>query len=306
MSVAQADWEPAFGLTGVRRVLAIATAAILLTGVFIVIGFPYDRLTPRITQAVEATTGTRVSIGRLGLGIAWLGPQLRAWDVAVTTPAGRRIPIERLRVHPAWSLSWLRGMPSLVVAVRSPLGEIDGTVRIGPQPAFDGTLKSFDLAQIPLDLVAPGASLDGRGDATIDLAMGEAGAEGTARFDVTQGSFGLPMFPIGVPFDGVHGDVVLGGETLAKIDAFELTGPLIQVWAKGTLGQAPAATLAQLALEAQIEVRDANVRSMLQGQGVRLGADGKASLSVGGTLGDPQVQTATGRAAAPRPVPRQP
>lgn len=306
MSAASGEWEPAFGLTGVRRALAIAAAAIVLTGTFVVFGFPYDRLTPRIAQTIEAATGARVSIGRLGLGVAWLAPQLRAWDVDVTTPAGRRIPIDRLRVHPAWSLSWLRGVPSLVVAVRSPLGEIDGTVRVGAQPAFDGTLKRFDLAQLPLDLVAPGASLDGRGDATLDLAMGEAGAEGSARFDVTQGSFGLPMLPIGVPFDGLHADVALGGETLAKIDAFELVGPLLQVSAKGTLGQAPAATLAPLALEAQIEVRDANARSLLQAQGVRLGADGKASISVGGTLGDPQVQTGTGRAAPPRPAPRQP
>lgn len=304
MSAAHGDWAPVFGLTGARRGLAIAAAAILLTGAFVVSGFPYDRLTPRIAQTIEAATGARVSIGRLGLGVAWLGPELRAWDVDLTTPGGRRVPIERLRVHPAWSLSWLRGMPSLVVAVRSPFGEIDGTVRIGAQPAFDGTLKHFDLAQLPLDLLAPGASLEGRGDAEIDLSLAENGADGTARVDVTQGSFGLPLLPIGVPFDGVHGVFTLGGETLAKIDAFELVGPLLQVSAKGTLGQAPAATLAPLAIEAQIEVRDANARSLLQAQGVRLGPDGKASLSIGGTLADPQVQT--GRGAAPRPVIRQP
>lgn len=304
MSSAAGDLAPAFGPTGVRRVVAIAAAAILLTGTFIVFGFPYDRLTPRITQAIEAATGARVSIGRLGLGVAWLGPQLRAWDLDVTTPGGRRIPIDRLRVHPAWSMSWLRGVPSVVVAVRSPLGEIDGTLRIGAQPAFDGELKHFDLAQLPLDLVAPGASLDGRGNATIDVAIGDAGAGGTARFDVTQGSFGVPMLPIGVPFDGLHGDLQLGGDVLAKIEAFELTGPLLQVSAKGTLGQAAATTLAPLALEAQIEVRDANARSLLQAQGVRLGPDGKASLTIGGTLGDPQVQT--GRASAPRPAARQP
>ena len=80
MSAAQADWEPAFGLTGVRRVFAIATAAILLTGVFIVIGFPYDRLTPRITQAVEATTGTRVVVRFFG-----------GWDFE-PLDAGNRLP----------------------------------------------------------------------------------------------------------------------------------------------------------------------------------------------------------------------
>ena len=136
MRSAAGDLTPTFGPTGFRRVLAIAAAAVLLTGVFLVVGFPYDRLTPRITQAIETATGARVSIGRLGLGVAWLGPQLRAWDLDVTTPGGRRIPIDRLRVHPAWSMSWLRGVPSVVVAVRSPLGEIDGTLRIGGQPAF--------------------------------------------------------------------------------------------------------------------------------------------------------------------------
>ena len=46
--MAQAELAPPFGLTGARRVIAIAGAAVALTGFFVVIGFPYALVMPRI------------------------------------------------------------------------------------------------------------------------------------------------------------------------------------------------------------------------------------------------------------------
>jgi type II secretion system protein N len=286
--MAQAEMAPPFGLTGARRVLAIAAAGVLMTSMFVVTGFPYELVTPRIEQAVSTLAGSPVRIGRVALGFAWLGPQLRAYDVDATLASGRRVEVDRLRVHPAWSLSWLRGAPSLVVALRSPEGEVDGTVTLGDAPAFRGELRQVALAVLPTDAVAPGLALDGRADATIDLALAPEGPSGTVSLDARDGSLTLPLLPIGVPFASLRGAVELGGEQLARVDALDLNGPLLALSVKGTVANAPTALLAPLALDARIEVRDPTVRTLITGQGVPLDADGAAEIQLGGTLADPQ------------------
>jgi type II secretion system protein N len=288
--MAQAEMAPPFGLTGARRVFAIAFAAFTLTGFFVMTGFPYDRVTPRITTAIEAMTGARVSIGRLGVGVAWLAPQLRAWDVDVAWPGGQRARVDRLRVQPAWSFAWLRGRPAFFVAIRSPLGELDGTFVASDRPGFDGELRGVELKQLPIGEYLGGASLDGRVDATIDVVLAEAGPEGSARFDVAKGSMSLPGLPIGVPFESLHGDLTLGGDALVEIGALDLVGPLVGFSAKGTVGKAATATLAPLAIDATLDVREPTVGTLLRGQGVTLDAQGKAQLTIGGTLGAPQPQ----------------
>lgn len=291
--MAQAELAPPLGLTGARRVLAIAAAACALTGYFVVTGFPYDRLTPRVERIVTDATGARVEIDRLELGLTWLTPQLRAWDVDVAWPGGPRVQLDRLRVHPAWSLSWLRGAPALVVALRSPAGEVDGTVVVGGEPSFRGTLRQVQLGQLPIAELAAGASLDGRADADLDLQLGADGRPvGSARFTIGDGSLSLPVLPIGVPFESLRGDLVLGGDAIARIAALELVGPLVGLVAKGTIGQAAAWEAAPLAIEAKLDAREPTVRTLLRGQGVALDAEGKAELTIGGTLGSPAPQAA--------------
>jgi type II secretion system protein N len=293
-----AELAPTWGPTGARRALAIAAAAFLLTGFFVVLGFPYDRLTPRLEAALASATGAQVSVGRFGVGFTWLAPQLRAWDVDVRWPGGRQLRLDRLRVHPAWSPAWLRGSPALVLALRSPAGELDGTLVAGGAPAFDGTLRRVDLAQLPIAEWAAGASVEGRADAELDVAIGAEGADGSAIIRVAQGSLALPLLPIGVPFDSLDADLVLGGEALVQIDALELAGPLIGVSAKGRVGKAATAMLAPLAIDASLEVRDPSVATLLRGQGVALGPDGKAQIAIGGTLSAPETSAGAPRAAA--------
>jgi type II secretion system protein N len=240
------------------------------------------------------TTGQDVRIGRLGLGQSWLRPQVRAWDVSVAGPNGERIAIERIRVHPAVSTSWLRGDPALVVALRSALGEIDGTVVLGAQPAFDGTLRGVALALLPLQDVAPGLSLDGKIDADLDVAVREAGTEGSVAFEAKDGSLTMPVLPIGLPFEKLTGTFELGGESLVKVDAFDLQGPVIALTASGTVGKGATSDLAPLALTARIEAREPAVRSLLSSQGVALDANGTAAVEIQGTLGSPSFVPARG------------
>jgi type II secretion system protein N len=268
---------------------------VVLTSVFLVAGFPYDRLAPRAAAAIASATGTRVAVGRLDLRMAWLAPRLRAWDVNVTWPGGRSVFFQSIRVQPAWSLAWLRGAPALWIALRLPPGEVSGLVIGGDVPSFDGSLRQISLALLPLQEIAPGFQLDGLVDATIDVAITDAGPQGSARFEAKQGSLVLPVLPIGIPFDELVGDFGFGDGNLASVNAFDLAGPLVALSASGTVGRDADSDLAPLALKARIEARDHAVRSMLQSQGVAFDASGAAAVEIGGTLGSPEIVPARAR-----------
>ena len=287
--MAQLEIAPNFGLSPFRRALAIAVAAVALTTFFLISGFPYDRLAPRAEAALSTLTGARVAIGGLDLGLSRLAPQLRASKLELTWPGAKPYTFDSLRVRPAFSTSWLRGRPALVVAVASALGEADGTVVIGAEPSFDGELRNVSLALVPIQDVAVGTQLNGRADATIDLQMGEAGPQGSVRFEAKNGSLAVSALPIGVPFEKLTGDVTLGGDTVAKLTSLDLAGPLVSLTASGTIGKAATTALSPLALQARIEAREPAVRSMLQSQGVALDANGGAAVTIGGTLGAPSV-----------------
>lgn len=298
--MAELGSAPAFGLSGFRRALAISVAAVALTSVFLVAGFPYDRLAPRAAAAIESATGARVAIGRLDVGVTSWAPQLRARDVDVAWPSGKSASFQSFRVRPAWSMAWLRGTPALVVEARSPLGRVNGIVIGGTEPSFDGELQQVSLAMLPLQEIAAGTQLDGRADAQLDVTIAEAGPQGRVHFEAAQGSLTLPLFPIGVPFDKLSGDLVLGGDTLAVLNSFDLAGPLVSLTASGTVGRNANPNLAPLALKARIEAREPAVRSMLQSQGVALDATGAAAVEIGGTFGTPEIVPARGRPGGPR------
>ena len=293
----------------VRRALVIVAAFLALTSCFVCAGFPADRMAPRIATAATAVTGSQVEIGGLDLGLVALLPALHLRDVAVATPGGTRLRLDRVRLRPAWSLSWLRGRPSLVVSLRAGEGHVDGTVRLGPAPGFTGDFEKLDLDLVPASLLADyGLSLDGRVDGALDLQIGEdGGPAGDLKLHATDGSLGLPGLPIGVPFKTIDAEATLGGEQLAKIASLVVDGPMVALNASGTIGQAPAPMLAPLALEGRLEVREPALREMVVDAGVPLGPDGTAELAVGGTLGAPDVGRGRAPRAAPAPgAPRRP
>jgi type II secretion system protein N len=293
--MAELGVAPAFGPTGIRRALAIGVAAAALTSVFLVAGFPYDRLAPRAAAAIESATGARVTIGRLDIGVTSWAPQLRTRDIHIAWPSGKTASFQSFRVRPAWSAAWLRGTPALVIEARSPLGGVDGTWIGGAEPSFDGELQQVSLALLPLQEFAAGVQLDGRADAQLDVTIAETGPQGSVHFEATQGSLTLPLLPIGVPFDKLSADLALGGDALAVLNAFDLAGPLVALTASGTVGRNANPDLAPLALKARIEAREPTVRSMLQSQGVALDASGAAAVEIGGTLGSPEVVPARAR-----------
>jgi type II secretion system protein N len=296
----------------VRRALAIAAAYCALTALFAIARFPVERLAPRIEAAASAATGSRVQIGTLDIQLVALLPALHAREVAVTTPAGTRLALDRVRLRPAWSLSWLRGHPSLALSLRAGEARLDGTVRLGSTPGFQGDFSELDLAGLPAAaLEGTGISLDGRLSGALDLRLGEGGPEGDVSLHAVDGSLSMSLLPVGIPFRTLDADATLGGDALAEITALVVEGPMVAMRASGTVARGPAPALAPLALEARLEVREAALRSMVADTGVVLGPDGVAELAIGGTLGAPELRprrSAPGaRGAAPFPgAPRRP
>lgn len=273
-----------------RRVLVLVAAYLALTGVFVCARFPVDRLTPQIAATASAATGAQVEIADLELDLIALLPALHARDVAVTTPGGTRLRLDRMRVRPAWSLSWLRGAPALVLSLRAGTGRVDGTLRLGRTPGFSGDFEQLDLRLLPAAVLADyGLSLDGQLGGELDLRLGELGPEGDLTLHAADGSLALPGLPIGMPFERIDAEATLGGEQLARIASLVVDGPMISLDASGTVGRGPAPALAPLALQGRLQVRDPALRTLVGDAGVALGPDGAADLAIGGTLAAPEL-----------------
>lgn len=284
----------------VRRVLVIAAAYLALTLGFVIARFPVDRLTPQAAALASAATGAQVGIGELDLDVISLLPSIYARDVTVSTAGGTRLRLDRVRVRPAWSLSWLRGDPAAVLSLRAGAGRIDGVVRLGDAPGFQGELADVDLALLPAALFGgSGLAIDGKLGGTLDLRLAEAGPEGTLALRAADGSLSLPNLPIGVPYQSIEAEATLGGNELARIAKLVVDGPMLALEASGTVGRGPTPTLAPLALRAHVEVREPALRDLFAGSPVALGPDGSAELAIGGTLAAPELGSG-------RPPPRRP
>ncbi len=296
--------------SGSRRTLLIAVAYLALTSLFVIARFPIDRLAPRVAALASEATGARVSIDELEFHLVALLPELSAIGVDLTWPAGTRLRLDRVRVRPAWSLSWFRGDPSLKLSLRSGSGRIRGIARLGDAPSFRGAVTDLDLSRVPMALFADtGFAFDGNLNAEFDVVTGEAGLEGPVTLHATDGSLSLPMLPMGVPFETLEGAAALGGDSLLTVHSLALEGPLVAFAGSGTVGRAPASALAPLALAARLEVREPALRELFASSGAVLGTDGVAELSIGGTVGNPVLGgeggTAGGRGPSDPRAPRR-
>lgn len=292
-----ASWLPQ---SRARRVWLLALAYLALTSLFVVLRFPIDRLTPRVETVASRVSGARVAIGELEFHLVALLPELSARHAVLSWPAGTQLRLDRVRVRPAWSLSWFRGQPSLVLSVRRGSGRIRGTARLGDPPSFRGSATDVDLAQLPPALLgSAGLALDGRLDGTFDIRSGADGPEGTIALRAVDGSLSLSILPMGVPFESLEAALALGGDMQLTVQSLALEGPLVALAGSGTVGRGSAAALAPLQLAARLEVREAALRQLFAGTDIELDRDGVAELSIRGTVSDP-VLTAAGPPGAGR------
>jgi type II secretion system protein N len=275
---------------GAMRILGIALAAVLLTGFFAYLRFPYDRLADSLTARLERDAGVRLQIGRLAASPQLAGPGLVAESVQLVRADGTRIQIDQLRVRPAWSLSWLALRPALHLDVEAPLGRLVGTAVLRAPFRFQGRLEDLNLADLaPLGVDIAGASLEGRAHLDVDVALEPEGPKGPLHISAREGVLAHPDLPMAIPYETLEGDLVFGGENFLSISGLELKSPLGHGRLSGTIGRAPDPMQAPLALEAALEVAEA-IRGSLSGQGVRVGRDGKIQMRVTGTASSPIVR----------------
>jgi type II secretion system protein N len=261
--------------------------ALLLVLLFAALAFPWQRLAPAALAAVEARTGVRIEARELASTVGLRGPLVVARGVRVALPGAVPIAFDEARARPALSLDWLRGRPVAWVEIDAPFGSWRGalgTHRIA------GQLEGGDLSAFPFGAMATPWS--GLTSLDLSLVRGEGGTwTGDVVIASEDGGFSPPGLAVGVPYDRFEGRLTLEPGGGARVDGFEMEGPMLAATGSGSLGQLlpdPAAAL--LDLEVELTLRDQSLRPTIESAGLPLGPDAKARLRVVGPPAGPQVE----------------
>jgi type II secretion system protein N len=270
-------------------VVGIPVAGIVLVAFFIYLGFPYEKLGDRIATEIQRSSGVRIDFEDIGASLQLVAPGIEASGVRATLNDGRSYRVERAMLRPAWSFAWFRGTPAIYAEIESELGNAAGTLFLGDAGGWSGELSQVAVGRIPIPPLEAAGNLDGRFDATIDLALGEAGPEGSLEFSASEGSVGLAKFPVDIPFETLSGELIFGGENLLSIERLELAGPMLDASLTGKVLQAPSFAEAPIRLEAKLTA-EANLRPAIVDAGVRVDREGKSTVRITGTVASPMVR----------------
>ena len=267
----------------------VPVAAVLLTGFFIFLGFPYRELGERLSHELERSTGVRIAFSDFGPHLGLLGPGFVAEGIDAVLEDGEQLRIDRVVVRPGWSLQWLRLRPAIHIDLTSPLGAARGNAIVGSARGWDGELREVQIAKIPLlSTMASGLELEGTVTADIDVLVDESGADGSLRFEIHDGFVAHQHLPLGIPYEAMRGKVQLGGEKLAVVESFEIDSPVVSGQLAGSIGRAEQRPDSPLELQGELLVRDQNTRGIFKNMGIRFDAEGRASVEIGGKLSQPR------------------
>jgi type II secretion system protein N len=196
--------------------------------------------------------------------------------------------MERARLRPAWSLSWLRGEPALYLNAEGPAGRVAGTVWPGAEPAFAGRLRDVDLSMLPLEDL--GSPVMGRLDAELDIRAAAGGPIGEIRFEARDGSISLPQIPFGIPYQNAQGVAERGKSGSIVVHELELEGPMLSIDAQGNVATNRRPGGSSLDLEVKLLAHEPALREMLRPYGVRFDENGSARMHLSGPLSRPRIQ----------------
>lgn len=269
--------------------MALALAFALLSGFFILRGFPYELLGRRLATGLESATSARVAFATLEPRMTLAGPGLEATGLSVTTSGGTRLNAKRAFVRSAWSPSWLSLAPAFYVDLDAELGRVAGVVTLGAEPGFRGRVEDLDLARMPTDAAWSGLSLGGRARVDLDLRATGAGAVGGAILHAEQGSVQTAGLPMAIPFEQLDAELLFGNGNLLEVSSLTFAGPMLSAQLSGTVGQAPSSASAPLDLQLDYQV-EAAMRSTFQSAGLELDRDGKGQIRIRGTPSAPDLR----------------
>jgi type II secretion system protein N len=280
---------PSPSLQRLQRV-GIPLGAIALTLLFVIAGFPYDRIRDTVASKAGQALRAQIRMAEFGPTLTLLGPGLQAKGLDIAFADGQRLAFESVRIRPAWSFSWLRGHPAFHVDLAAAEGRAIGTLSTGAEPGFDGVLEHVDLAKLPLEAALSGLSLDGIADARVDLQRTAAGPRGSLDITAKGGSIALPGMPVALPFETLTAKTELTETNLAEGLSVDLQGPMLTAQITGNVGQAAVLSMAKLDLQLRMKVVDPSLRPMLAGAGLRFAQDGSAEMHLMGSAGQPLLR----------------
>jgi type II secretion system protein N len=269
--------------------MVISLGCVLLTIFFIYRGFPYDRVGESLARTLSRTSGAQVTIEGLGPRLELAGPGIEITGVRITSQGGTTWNVDRARLRPAWSMSWLRLEPAVHTWVEIHGGHAEGVFTRAESLAWRGRLYEVDLAQVPVTSLWPDAAFSGTLKGRFDLHSSPMGPDGIVRLEASGGTLSLPGVPAAVPFDQLTAALKRGENYLFRIQSLRIESPLFSATVKGSVMRGPS--LAEGIVNLQIQLTaDPAVRPALELANIRVSADGHATLRVGGTLADPGIQ----------------
>jgi len=269
-------------------IFGVPTAGLLLVLLFIILGFPYDKLGDRIAERL-LQSGVRVEFDEIGPALRLAGPGLVVTGLRASVEGAETIQLQRALVRPAWSSAWLRGSPALYTEIESESGAAQGTVILGDRGAWNGTLTQVDVGALPLPANTPFGSLTGVIDATVDLAMEEQRAKGSVTFDAVDGTLDLVSLPMSIPFETLSGDLTFGGNGYLTVNRLDVRGPAVNAGVTGNVLDATSFAAAPLRLEIAIDAEPAMIAAV-RGAGVRIDRNSVGKARVTGTVAAPKIR----------------
>jgi type II secretion system protein N len=270
--------------------------ALLLTIGFIALLFPWDAVARRLAFEIGAASGARIEFGALGPAWTARGPVLRARDVSIEHPSVQQLRVVALEVAPRFSTSWLGGRPRLRIYADSGLGVVDGVLVLGDAPAFDGRVERVAIERLPLRLEAAGVRVAGELGAIADVALDPGGTlRGRIEFDSPSLRIEAALIPKPLLFRRATGVLSILENGATRIESVKLEGDQVRGTLDGEIGLVHRSQPPPLALQADLEILDAELLALAQAARLPIGPDGRAALQIGGTAALPQLSARSPR-----------
>jgi type II secretion system protein N len=263
--------------------------AVVLTLTFIFLGFPYADLIPVVSRLAG---DQNIRVGEIRPRLTLGGPGFSLQEVVFRPSEMEPLVIERFDIRPAWSTSWLRGDPSLAVAVVSPLALADGVLTWGDARRVEGKIEVPDLALLPLPSDSPlsfTGVLVAEGDLVVGIAL-DGESTGLIQFEAAAGSASHSNIPMPLDFETLTGRIQLTGQSELVLEDISIEGPIFSARADGFIDTPQGNSPPLMDIDLDIQVKTPAFRVLLSSLGLPFDNEGRSSFNLGGTIQNPVIR----------------
>jgi len=270
--------------------VALLPLAALLVLSFILLLFPWDSLGRRVAWEISRVSGARVEVPELAPALSARGPVLRARNVTIEHPAVDEIRLSTLEIAPRLSTSWFAGNPTLRIWAQTQLGQVDGVLRLGAEPAYLGRVSKVELSRLPLRLDSDQLRFAGEISADADVALSPNGTlQGKIHFDSAALEVETGLLPIAIPFSRAVGTLEILQSGATRISAVDLEGPMIDGRLEGEIGLVHRSQPPPIDLSASLRIHDPTLQEMAQRNGFPIANGNESNFHLGGTVASPKI-----------------